>query len=160
MEVLPTTSATTPCTISAMETVFATCRFPKLLVTDNGPAFVSVEFETYLKAHGIQHAKTSPYHPASNGLVERCVQTFKRAMKKMSRPIHSRVSNFLLHYRITPHTSTGHSPAELLMGRSLRSCLDLLLPCQHTKTKVHQSQDRQRAQNTNTQLRSVGITVT
>ena len=81
-EVLPTTSATTPSTNSAMEAVFATHGMPELLVTDNGPAFASDEFEAYLKANGIQHAKTSHYHPASNGLVEQCMQMFKRAMKE------------------------------------------------------------------------------
>ena len=137
-----------------MEAVFATHGMPELLVTDNGPGFVSEEFEAYLKVNGIQHAKTSPYHPASNGLVEQCVQTFKRAMKKMSGSLQSRLSRFLLYYRITPHTSTGRLPAELLMGRTLRSRLDLLLPSQHTQAKVHQSQDRQRAQDSNRQLRS------
>jgi len=34
----------------------------------------------------------------------------------------------LFKYRITPHTVTGVAPAELLMGRRLRSCLDVLKP--------------------------------
>ena len=37
-----------------------------------------------------------------------------------------KLSRFLLKYRITPHSSTGVAPAELLMARSLRSRLDLL----------------------------------
>lgn len=35
---------------------------------------------------------------------------------------------FLFHYRVTQHTTTGLSPAQLLMGRRLRTSLDLLHP--------------------------------
>ena len=35
------------------------------------------------KTNGVKHVKTAPYHPASNGLVEQAVQTFKSGMKKL-----------------------------------------------------------------------------
>ena len=39
-----------------------------------------------------------------------------------------KLTKFLFKYRITPHSVTGVAPAELLMGRRLRSWLDLLKP--------------------------------
>ena len=39
-----------------------------------------------------------------------------------------KLSRVLLNYRITPQSTTGKSPAELLMNRQLRSCLNLLQP--------------------------------
>ena len=42
--------------------------------------------------------------------------------------VETRVSEFLARYRITPQTSTGVSPAELLLGRKPRSRLDLAYP--------------------------------
>ena len=42
--------------------------------------------------------------------------------------IQDKLSKFLFTYRITPHSTTGNSPAELLMGRRLRSKLDFLYP--------------------------------
>ena len=100
-----------------------------MLVSDNGSVFTSDEFERFVKQNGIRHVKSAPYHPASNGLVERAVQTFKEFMKKMKGgSIEANVSRFLLQYRITPHSTTGVSPAEMLMGRRPRSCLDLILP--------------------------------
>ena len=47
------------------------------IVTDNGRQFVSERFEKFLAARDIQHIRTTPYHPESNGLVER----FNRVLK-------------------------------------------------------------------------------
>ena len=90
---------------------------------------LKVEFTDFVKANGIQHVKTVPYHPASNGLAERAVRTFKTCMKKLSNgSLQDRVNSFLFKYRTTPQTTTGVCPAELLMGRKLRTHLDLLIP--------------------------------
>ena len=45
----------------------------------------------------------------------------------MTGPLQTRVSRFLFNYHTTPHTTTGATPAELLMGRRLRTHLDLSL---------------------------------
>ena len=42
--------------------------------------------------------------------------------------VEEKLSRLLLKYRITPHSTTGTTPSELLMGRKLRSHLDLLFP--------------------------------
>ena len=51
---------------------------------DNGPSFKSESFRQFVSLNGIQHLTSAPYHPASNGLAERAMQTFKNAMKKLS----------------------------------------------------------------------------
>ena len=43
-------------------------------------------------------------------------------------PLRDNLSRFLFQYRITPHTTTGVSPAELLLNRRPRSKLDLAVP--------------------------------
>ena len=68
------------------------------------------------------------------------VQTVKSGISKLDGSIESRLSRFLLTYRITPHTSTGISPSELLMGRRIRTCLDLCRP--DTTQKVIQKQEK------------------
>ena len=98
--------------------VFATQGLPEKLVSDNGSCFTSEEFEQFLNKNGIKHVKTAPYHPASNGLTERAVQTVKEGMKKLKEgSIETKVSCFLFQYRITPQTTAGVAPAELLIGR-------------------------------------------
>ena len=75
--------------------------------------------------------------------VDRAVQTFKNGMKKMNgESVETRVSPFLARYRITPQTSTGMPPAELLLGRKPRSRLYLVYP--EIGRKVPQSQASQK----------------
>ena len=81
-----------------------------------------------------------PYHQASNGLAERAIQTLKCAMKKLTKgSLEDRVMKFLFKYCITPQSTTGHSPSDLLFSRRLRSNLDLLRP--DLQSKVHQKQN-------------------
>ena len=61
--------------------MFARYGLPEQLVSDNGPQFTSAEFESCMKANGVKHIRTSPYHPASNEEAERFVQTFKHSLK-------------------------------------------------------------------------------
>lgn len=106
------------------------------------PLSLAVTFRNLCSAMGY-NVTSAPYHPASNGLAEIAVQTFKEAMKKSSGEVETRVARFLFHYRSTPHSSTGVSPAELLMGRRLRTHLALLHP--DVAAKVRNSQQRQKA---------------
>ena len=121
-------STSADATIHKLQQIFATHGYPEQIVSDNGTGFASAEFQEYTKTHGILHTFTAPYHPSSNGMAERSVQTLKMGLKKSNGSIQDRLSQFLFHYRTTPHTTTGLSPAEMLMGRRLRSKLTLLHP--------------------------------
>jgi len=63
-------------------------------------------------------------------------------MKEGKGNITEKLSKFLFKYRITPHSTTGIPPAELLMGRKIRPKLDLLQP--NLTSKVQQSQMAQK----------------
>ena len=135
---------TSTLTIQCLRRIFATFGLPEVIVTDNGPSLVSEEFEAWLKRNGIRHKTSPPYHPATNGLAERAVQTVKRGVKKMkSGTLSDKIARFLFAYRNTPHSTTGVSPAELLMGRKLRSPLDLLKPDLHFRVEGRQEKQKQ-----------------
>ena len=95
-----------------------------------------------------------PYHPRSNGQVERFVQSFKQSVRKgMTAPratLDEVVMDFLAVYRNTIHTATGNSPARLLLNRDLRCQFDLLLPPTPRKldgklqNRVRESQEKQK----------------
>eukprot|EP00731_Ephydatia_muelleri_P018576 Em0011g616a len=77
----------------------------------------------------IVHSKLSDsFVTCSRRTIERAVQTFKENLKKSCGDLETRLSRFLFHYRTTPHTTTGVSPAELLLGRKPRTLLDNLHP--------------------------------
>ncbi|XP_065190696.1 uncharacterized protein K02A2.6-like [Sycon ciliatum] len=124
-------SATSTATIGKLRECFATHGLPQQLVSDNGSVFTSSEFQQFCSSNGIKHTLVSPYHPASNGLAERAVQTVKSGLKKLSGAggdLASRLHRFLFHYRLTPQSTTGQSPFQLLMNRTPRSRLDLTFP--------------------------------
>ena len=64
----------------------------------------------------------------------------KNAVTKLDGPMEVRLSQFLFKYRITPQTTTGVSPAQLLMGRRLRTHLDLLHP--DTTMRMNEKQEK------------------
>ncbi|KAL5509176.1 hypothetical protein EMCRGX_G004493 [Ephydatia muelleri] len=129
--------------IQALRRVFSTHGLPQILVSDNGAAFSSSEFQTFVARNGFKHVRSAPYHPATNGLAERAVQTVKDALKKTSGDIDTRLSRFLFQYRLTPHSSTGQSPAKLLLGRVPRSHLDFLFPDVADNVKQNQQWQKQ-----------------
>ena len=123
------TSTTTQKTLGCLRELFASYGCPELFVSDNGPQFNSAEFLSFLSSNGVRHVKSPPYHPQSNGVAERCVQTFKGAMKSMKDEpgdISTRLLQLLFQYRCTPHATTGTSPAQLFLGRTLRTRLSML----------------------------------
>ena len=83
IDVHVTTSSSASVTIEKLMSSFATHGLPHTIVSDNGPCFVSSEFELFNKINVIRHIKVSPHHPASNGLAERAVQTVKSGISKM-----------------------------------------------------------------------------
>ena len=85
VHIVPSTSA--EATIAKLRNIFATFGLPEQLVSDNGSSFTSTEFQKFLMEKGVKQILTSPYHPSSNGLAERAVQTFKNAVKKLDGPI-------------------------------------------------------------------------
>ena len=147
LEVVPVSAATSMVTIEKLRTIFATHGLPEKIVTDNGAVFTS---ENFLHGNGIAHTRTAPYHLASNGPAERSVQTFKRGIKRLREgTVETKLSRFFLKYRLTPHRTTGRSPAELLLGRE---------PHPDVSGRVQESQARQqRAHDSHSRARAFQV---
>ena len=72
-EVIPMSSTSATKTIEVMRNLFSSYGLPMQVVSDNGPQFVSQEFADFLKQNGVKHVRSTPYHPSTNGLVERFI---------------------------------------------------------------------------------------
>ncbi|XP_051785429.1 uncharacterized protein K02A2.6-like [Erpetoichthys calabaricus] len=137
-------STTAVKTMEKLEELFCRYGFPEQLVSDNGPQFVSQEFATFLQVNGIRHIRSAPYHPSTNGLAERFVQTMKHSLKALQNEgsLYTRLNQFLLSYRNSEHSTTKVSPAILMMKRQLHTIFDLLKPPE-TKQVLHHHQQKQ-----------------
>ena len=145
-EVIFTRSTTTEKTIDILRSLFASYGLPEEIVSDNGPQFTAEAFTDFLHRNGVKHTRTPPYHPATNGAAERIVQVLKKSLKRNSQlTIQHQLSNLLLSYRSTPHTTTGVSPAELFLKRQLRIHLSLVKPDQ--EKAVFRKQEKQKEQH-------------
>ncbi|XP_061728381.1 uncharacterized protein K02A2.6-like [Cydia pomonella] len=130
LEVFSMTSGTTAAHVTIkLREVFARYGLPIQLVTDGGPPFTSHDFEAFLQKNGVFHIVTAPYHPSSNGAAENAVKTVKKVLKKATTEgenMETALLKFLLQYRNSPHSSTAREPAVAMLGRRLRTRLDLL----------------------------------
>ena len=77
----------------------------------------------------IHKVRTSPYHPQSDGALERWHACLKGMMKRSEIDLkcwNRQLKYLLFAYRDTPHCVTGFSPFTLLFGRDVRGPLELL----------------------------------
>lgn len=124
--VVPCGSDTTSAaTIRHFRHLFRDLGVPVRLRTDGGPQFTSREFNRFLERWGVRHAITTPYYPQSNGHAEAAVKNVKHLILKVAPSGNIDCEAFdrgLLELRNTPN-HTGRSPAQILYGRPLRSCI-------------------------------------
>jgi len=88
------------------------------VISDNGPQFIARDFKHFIRLCGMQHVRTSPYYPQSNGKIERWHQTLKKECIRPGTPLsladaRRLVSSFVEQYNhhrlhsaigyITPH---------------------------------------------------------
>ncbi|CAH8671840.1 unnamed protein product [Schistosoma bovis] len=133
-EILPIAPPSITRTIKLLNRIFAQHGLPEAIVTDNGSQFTSSQFRDFRLQNSINHVRSPPYHPQSNGQAERFVDTFKRAMLKArgEGTTEDIIERFLVAYRTTPHDllPNSKSPAEMLMGRKLRTVHGAMKPKQ------------------------------
>lgn len=95
---------------------------PEKLTSDQGRQFESSLFSQLMTIMGIRKIRTTPYHPQSNGAVERWHRTLKAALmtKLESTSWVDELPTVLFGLRAAVRADTGFSSAELTYGRTIR----------------------------------------
>uniref|UniRef100_A0A8C6VTB1 Gypsy retrotransposon integrase-like protein 1 n=1 Tax=Nothobranchius furzeri TaxID=105023 RepID=A0A8C6VTB1_NOTFU len=110
--------------------LFSRMGIPREILTDCGTNFMSKLLQQVYKLLGVKGIRTTPYHPQTDGLVERYNQTLKSMLRKFvsqtGKDWDQWLPYLLFAYREVPQASTGFSPFELLYGHKVRGPLDLL----------------------------------
>ena len=101
---------------------------PKEMLSDQGPEFLNKIVEELAKITGIKRSVTAPYHPRTNGLVERFNQTLINMLRKFT---DSQPDEWiywlpfsLLSYRTKVHETTNISPYQLVFSKRMNHFKD------------------------------------
>ena len=108
------------------------CRFsmPEQLHSDQGKQFESKVIEEICKLLHIRKSRTTPYHPQSDGLVERFNRTLLSmlACRVEKHPFQweEQLRKVCFAYNTSVHSTTGYTPFYLMFGRQARLPVDLM----------------------------------
>ena len=108
------------------------CRFgvPNAIHSDQGRQYESQLFSEVCLLLQIQKTRTTPYHPQSDGMVERFNKTLVTMLSSYVADNHrdwdEHIPYVLMAYRATEHESTGFSPNMLMLGRETSTPLDII----------------------------------
>jgi transposase InsO family protein len=96
------------------------------LLSDNGAGYVSRAFRDYLRLVGIGHILAAPFHPQTNGKVERYQQSLKREVNQLPYDLPSQleraIADFVDYYNYCRyHKALGDvTPADVLYDRRVQ----------------------------------------
>ena len=96
------------------------------IISDNGPQFIAKDFKVFIRLAGMTHVRTAPYHPQSNGKIERWHRTLKALAIRPGTPLtlaqaRRVVGDFVAYYNGERlHSAIGYvTPDDRLAGRHL-----------------------------------------
>jgi len=128
----------------ALDRSFSLLGIPLTITHDGGPPYQSKAWENYAKEMGFTIRRCTPEHPEANGIAERfmsvIVKTVHAAIAEGKSP-KVEVRRRLMNYRNTPHPSTGKSPSELIMNRTIRT--KIAAPIKPACGKIHKEAKQQ-----------------
>ena len=103
---------------------------PERIHTDQGRNFEAQLFKEMCNLFSIEKTRTTPYHPQSDGMVERMNRTIQDMLAKYvaehQRDWDVHLPMVMMAYRSSVHSSTQYTPHYLLFGHEVRLPLDVM----------------------------------
>ena len=113
-----------------VEEVFCRLGCAHELHSDQGRNFESNIFQETCKLLDIIKTRTTPLHPMSDGMIERFNRTLKSKLslfvEERQRDWDEHLPYLMMAYRSATHESTGFSPNEMMLGRTVHLPVDLM----------------------------------
>ena len=129
-EAIPLRNIKTKNIVKALVKFFTFVGLPKSVQSDQGSNFMSGIFQQVMHELGITQYKSSPYHPESQGALERFHQTLKNMIRSYcfdtEKDWDEGIHLLLFAVRESVQESLGFSPFELVFGHTVRGPLKLL----------------------------------
>ena len=127
---VPMKSVTAEAVAEALISIFAFTGVPDEILCDQGPQFTADLMREVLRLLSVSQLHSAPYHPQTNGVVERFNGTLKTMLSRLMADKPSDWDRYLpgalFAYREIPQSATGFAPFELLFGRVLKGPTQLL----------------------------------
>ena len=103
---------------------------PGSIHSDQGKQFESIIFQEMCRLFQMDKTRTTPYHPQSDGMVERMNRTIKDMLSKYVKTNQTDWDRFLdgivLAYNTTPHETTQISPYRLVFGKEAKLPINIM----------------------------------
>ncbi|XP_062599575.1 uncharacterized protein LOC134261133 [Saccostrea cucullata] len=129
-EAVPLPSIETERVAETLIDIFSRIGVPEEMLSDMGSQFTSSIMREVSRLLSLNQLTTTPYHPMTNGLVERFNGTLKQMLKRMCsdrpRDWDKYINPVLFAYREVPQESLGFSPFDLVYGRHVRGPMGIL----------------------------------
>lgn len=117
---------------------------PGRILHDQGREFENKLFAELESYCGIVKSRTTPYHPQTNGTVERMNSTLLKMLRTLpenqKKRWNEKVNKMLFAYNATRHDSTGYSPHFLMFGREPILPIDIILGIEDATQPVTRTQ--------------------
>jgi hypothetical protein len=164
--VTPLKDKTDTATVSALEQILDDNKVqPSAIQSDNGSEFINYKMKELLTERKIHQIVSSPYHPQSNGVVERFNRTMKNIIHKFMVHYNSQryvdaLGDLVANYNSRLHSTTKQTPEEVKQASQVvqqdgqdqkQNLAEQII--QRVKSKIEQKAEKSIAANDTTEFR-------
>ena len=133
---------------------------PTSMLSDRGAEFTAAIYQHLLKKHGIHQKFTTPYHPQTDGMIERRFRYIKERIRILGEQMglnlldrDSSIWDDLIHgvkysFNTTTNRMLGYSPFEIFLSHTPKLSIDIGLELRHAHDELESSDNQDQAVKT------------